>query len=170
MPVLLDINGVKVDLPWLAVHVLLKAYYDTRGSFNDTKRGDDGIQWTVLKASDSVTLQKEVDMFLIVSAKGKKDAIEADLYKATVRLRNLTSSLEVAQAANNKEVVAEFEKQLADTKALEASLTKELASLVEPQTVPEAFVFAASVDDLKFGLPDYGKPEAVKSNIKQEGK
>lgn len=169
MPVLLDTKGVKVDLPWLAVHVLLKAYYDTRGSFNDTKRGDDGIQWTVLKAHDSVTLQKEVDMFLIVSAKGKKDAIEQDLYKATVRLRNLTESLEVAKAANNKEVIEQFEKQLAETKALEACLKTELASIVMPSQVPDVFVFPASVDDLKFGLPDYSKPEPV-AKAKNEGK
>lgn len=170
MPVLLDIKGVKVDLPWLAVHVLLKAYYDTRGSFNDTKRSDDGIQWTVLKASDSVTLQKEVDMFLIVSAKGKRDALEADLYKATVRLRNLTSSLEVARAASNKEVIDQFERQFAETKALEESLAKELAAVVMPSQATEQFVFPASVDELRFGLPEYGKSEAVKPSGKPEGK
>jgi len=161
MPVLLDTKGNKVDLPWLAIHVLLAAYYDTRGSFNDTKRGDDGLQWTVVKTHESVTVQKEVDWFLVSKAQSARETIETNLYKATVRLKNLTSSLEVAKAAKNKEVIEQFEKELKETQALEASLTKEFAAVPVPDQTPEYFVFPALVDDLKFGLPEY--PNVVKS-------
>jgi len=155
MPVLLDTKGNKVDLPWLAIHVLLAAYYDTRGSFNDTKRGDDGLQWTVVKTHESVTVQKEVDWFLVSKAQSARETIETNLYRATVRLKNLTSSLEVAKAAKNKEVIEQFEKELKETQALEASLTKEFAAVPVPDQTPEYFVFPASVEELKFGLPEH---------------